>query len=58
MLQIPRKISHDVLEIPENPKDFLKMSMKTHVWARAHRPPSVVAKYAARRRRDTAKLPN
>ena len=28
MLRTPRKISHNVLEILENPKDFSQMSMK------------------------------
>ena len=47
MLQIPRKISHDVLEIPE----ILGNSL--HVWARAHRPPSVAANSVPKRRKDT-----
>ena len=28
MPQIPNKVSHDVLEILENPKDFSQISMK------------------------------
>ena len=55
---IPRKVSHNVFEIQEIPKEFSQISMKIHFWARAHRPPSVAANSDPKRRRDTAKLPN